>query len=55
MGVLEMKNMLKKGAAALYIRNNIKNYFNQPSEFEAKILLKKRATENFEKKKIEAL
>ena len=44
-----MKNMLQKGAAALYIRNNIKGYFNQPSEFEFRTIAKKQATMDFER------
>ena len=29
-----MKNMLKKGAAADYIKNQVESFFNEPSEEE---------------------
>ena len=51
-----MQNMLKKGAVALHIKNNITSYFNQTtSEVEKKAVEKKKKIEDFEKRKTDAL
>lgn len=50
-----MKDLLKKGAAALHIRNNIISYFNEPTDFEMTQLRKRQEAREFEKRKSEAL
>ena len=40
MDAIQMKNMLKKGEAADYIKNQVESFFNIPSEHEKRKLYK---------------
>ena len=44
-----LKKLLKKSDAAMFIKDKLSSYFNEPSEFEKQQLLKKKETASFKK------